>query len=71
MFPPKSTTVFGNSPYGDAMIYNEEGRAGYISHETFDSYEFGKLSTMIDWVFESLINDSWPYLDCDRLPDGG
>ena len=70
-FPPASTIVFANSPCGDAMIYNEHGNAGYITHESYGSYEFGSLSTMIDWIFDSLSKDRWPEFEWERLPNGG
>lgn len=62
-FPAESSTVFATSPGGDAMIYNSQGDAGYLSHETGDSYVIGTIPEMLDWVFGKLMHDQLPEFD--------
>ena len=66
VFPVDSSTVFATSPCGDMMIYNTNGDAGYLSHETGDSYVVGTVPEMLEWVFGQLLQNQLPEFDYSR-----
>lgn len=65
-FPIDSSTVFATSPCGDMMIYNKDGEAGFLSHESGDSYVVGTVPEMLDWVFGELMQGQLPEFDYSR-----
>ncbi|MCU0719473.1 MAG: hypothetical protein MUC83_07200 [Pirellula sp.] len=66
VFPVGSSTIFATSPCGDMMIYNTQGDAGYLSHETGMSYVMGSVPEMLDWVFGQLMQGRLPEFDYSR-----
>lgn len=66
-FPVTTTRVFGSSACGDMLIYNADGEAGYMSHETGEAYSLGSITDALNWIFNELRQGRTPEFDYSRI----
>jgi hypothetical protein len=54
---------WGSSGGGDQLIYSNDGRGGWVSHETGDVHWLGSIEDTINWVFGELLAGRSPDFD--------
>jgi hypothetical protein len=60
---PAKTFVLGWSPCGDMLIYTDDGRGGWLAHETAEIQLLGTIEETIEWVYLELQADRCPDFD--------
>ncbi len=65
-FDSKKCVVWGNSACGDMLIYNEAGKAAFLSHENSKVQSLGTIEEAIGWVFQQLLENRTPEFDYSR-----
>jgi hypothetical protein len=65
-FPAATSKIFGHMSSGDALVYNEQGEAGFLSHECGAAYRLGTVREALSWLFDELRQGREPDFDYKR-----
>lgn len=55
--------VWGFSPCGDVVVFTQDGRGGWLNHETYQIHLLGTIGEAVNWIFAELLAKRGPEWD--------